>query len=97
MDDLALEEVRHRSEPDVRMGRHVQSLTGHARPTVHLVEEREWTHHASCRGGQDATDADAAEITGATIDDVGNRGDRCRVRTLGLDDGSDTHGTTPRP
>src|SRR5690242_5307828 len=50
VNDLALEEVRHRCEADVRMRADVEPLTGREERGTHVIEEGERSDAASRRG-----------------------------------------------
>lgn len=54
MADHAVEQVRHRRQPDVRMRPHVEPLAGAEALRAHLVEEDERTDHLLPRRGQHA-------------------------------------------
>jgi hypothetical protein len=90
VDDLALEQVRHCRQADVRMRRHVEPLP-HREPTIHLVEEGEGADHAARRRWKDATDSDSPEVAGARSDHVRDHGCRARARTERLDRRPDAH------
>src|SRR5207237_5051233 len=60
MQDLALEEIRHRGEADVGMRPHVEALARRERHGAHLVEEHEGAHRALARRGQHPAHFEAA-------------------------------------
>ncbi len=91
VDDLALDQIRHRRQADVRMRTHVESLTGRHRLSAHLVEEGERSNHTARRRGKDATDSEATELTGPRIDHVRDRRHSPRPRTRWFDDGPEAH------
>ena len=90
VDDLALEQVRHCRQANMRMRRHVEPLP-HCEPTIHLVEEGEGADHAARRRWKDATDGDSPEVAGARSDHVRDHGYRARARTERLDRRPDAH------
>ena len=63
MDDLAVEQVRHGRQADVRVRRDVEAVTRRER-AIHLVEERERADHPARRGRKDTPDRDAPRSRG---------------------------------
>ena len=63
--DLALEQVGHGGEADVRVRPHVEPLPGQELARPHLVEEDEGPDHLPLLRGQGAADLEAAEVVGA--------------------------------
>src|SRR5712691_11323697 len=74
MDDLALVQIRHRGQADVRMRRYVESLPGLECSPEHLVEEGEGADHPARRHRKDATNGGATEIAYPRFDHVADRG-----------------------
>ena len=68
MHDLAVEEVGHGGEPDMRMRAHVDALAEEELGRPHLVEEDERPDHLPLRRRQRAAHLEAAEIAGARHD-----------------------------
>src|SRR5262249_48070041 len=69
VEDLALEEVRHRREVDVRMRAHVEAAAGRERRRAEVVEEEEGTDGAPLARRQQAAHREAvAEIALARVD-----------------------------
>ena len=65
MDDLALEEIRDRRKPDVRMRAHIDAATGRKSGRPHVIEEDEGADQLARRRGQHAADGEAAEVARA--------------------------------
>jgi hypothetical protein len=93
VDDLSVEQIRYGCQANMRMRRDVQSSAGRER-AVHLVEEREGADHPARRGRQHAPDGDTAEVAGAAVDHVRDRG-LPAVRTDGLGRRLDAHRGIP--
>jgi hypothetical protein len=62
VNDLAVEQVRHGGEADVRVRPHVDAVTGAEYRGPKMVEENERPNQARLRGGQGAMHLEAAEI-----------------------------------
>jgi len=75
VDNLAVEQVRHGGQADVRVRRDVEPST-RREGAVHLVEEGEGADHPARCGRKDAPDRDAAEVAGAAVDHVRDHGQR---------------------
>ena len=67
--DLAVEEVGHRRERDVRMRPHVDALAGRELARPHVIEEDERSDEAPLDGGQEAPHGEAAEIARPSVED----------------------------
>ena len=67
--ELALVEIGHGRQPDMRMRAHVDALTGQEFRRSRLIEENEGADHLTARSGQGAPDLEAAEIASAGHDD----------------------------
>ena len=74
MHDLALEEIGHRREPDVRMRPDVDPLAGSKPRRTHVVEEHDRPDAPPRGRGQQARDGEAAEIARASFDDRRDQG-----------------------
>ncbi len=70
MKNLALEQVRHRRQPDMGMRAHVDAATFDERRRAHLIEEDEGADHLALCGGQHAAHLETAEIPRARDDDL---------------------------
>ena len=69
MHDLAVEQIGHRGEPDVRMRPHVEAVAGLEYGRAEMIEEHERADHARLRRRQRAPHREAvAEIGGARHD-----------------------------
>jgi len=71
MQDLALEEVGHGREPDVRMGTHVEAVARCEPHRPHVVEEHEGAHAAAVRGGKRAPHLETVAQVAHLRDDAG--------------------------
>ena len=71
--DLAVEQIGHRGEPDMRMRPHVHAGPGAEFHRAEMVEEDERPHHARLRARQRAADFEAAEIDRARHDHMLDR------------------------
>ena len=68
MQDLALEQIGDRGEPDMRMRPHVEALAQDELGRPHLVPEDEGTHHLPPRRGQGPAHLEPAQVAGARHD-----------------------------
>src|SRR5205807_3623231 len=66
--DLAVEQIAHRGEPDVRMRTHVEAVAGAELGRPEMIEEDERPDHASPRRGQRAPHREPAEVDRARHD-----------------------------
>src|SRR3569623_2413536 len=70
--DLAVEQLAHGREPDMRMWPHVEALAAAEFGRAEMVEEDEGPDHARASGGKRPADGKAvAEVGGAGDDDIG--------------------------
>src|SRR5262249_7098211 len=94
--DLAVEEVGHRRERDVRMRTHVDAGAGREVDRPHVVEEDERADRATRGRGKHAPDGEAAEVARPRVDDGRDLRARKRARARGVDGGPHGHrGTSP--
>jgi hypothetical protein len=69
MNDVPLEEVRQRAEPDVRVGRDVESVAGRKSDRAHVIEKHEGADVAPLLHRERARDRDVPDRTRAPDDD----------------------------
>ena len=74
VEDLAVEEIRHRREPDVRMRPHVEPLARREARRPHVVEEDERPDHLLRDRRQHAPDGEAADVARVGAEEVLDRG-----------------------
>jgi hypothetical protein len=83
VDDLALEQVRHRRQRDVRVRADIDPVAGRQLRRAHVVEEDERADGALGGKGQGATHAESAQVARAGLDD--QRDDVGGVSHVGVD------------
>lgn len=66
--DIAIEQIGHRRQADMRMGTNVERLTGAKKRGAHPVEEDEWPDEAAFRRWQRPAHLETAEIAGTRDD-----------------------------
>src|SRR4029453_1985763 len=76
---------------DVRMRRHVESLTGLERRLTHLVQEGEGAHHPTRGPGRGATPGAPPERAGPRVDHVCDGRPSALGRADGLEGGAEAH------
>ena len=70
MQDLALEQIGHGREPDVRVRPHVHALPGRERDRPEVIEEDERTDALARERGQHAPHLEPAEVARAPSESV---------------------------
>ena len=73
MHDLAIEQICHRRQADMRMRPHVDAVANAKDRRAEMIEENERPDHARARRWQSAPDLQAAEIDRTRHDDLRNR------------------------
>ena len=68
MENLAVEEIAHSRQPDMRMRPHIDTLPEQELRRSELIEEDERPDHLAACGRQGAAHAEAAEVLGGGHD-----------------------------
>jgi hypothetical protein len=65
MQDLAVEEIGHGGETDMRMRAHIETGASAQRDRTHLIEKYEWAHRAALSRRKNAANLEPfAEVAG---------------------------------
>ena len=65
---LALQQIGHRREADMRVGAHIDPLPGQKFRRTHLIEKDEGPDHPARMEGQDAPDLEPTQVLAACVD-----------------------------
>jgi hypothetical protein len=95
MDDLAVEEIRHRREADMRVRPNIETMSRREICGAHMIEEDERPDMTARLCGKHAAHGKAAEIARSGIDHSCDPLSRGAVRAHGVDCRKYTHALSP--